>query len=159
MQSAAVGCVLVSQDFLRRWPYLVDSSALVKTGDGSADTGLKQLCQTGELYPGPPQIFLLMFTVWSLRGWQEQKDKQQKVGSLELSRADGQNPPSWKDVEHKQDGKHRLGYNPAKETKEIYQEDFLAVRATGKDAPSTNFKQEGGDRAVLSRQQKYMSKL
>ena len=72
-----------------------------------------------------------------------------------LSRVDGKDIPKWKDVEHMPDGKHRLRYNPAAETKEISQEDFDSVRASGKRkteaAKRNRFKRRGGDRAALAR--------
>lgn len=74
-------------------------------------------------------------------------------GGFQLRRVDNQDPPKWEDVEHKPDGKYRLGYNPAKETKEISQEDFEHIRATGKGGREgqrkTSFKLRGGDRAML----------
>ena len=75
--------------------------------------------------------------------------------SFELSRADARAIPEWKEVEHKQDGKHRLKYNPARETKEISQEDFEAMRASGtrhnEAYESIQFDRKGGDRAALGR--------
>ena len=72
-----------------------------------------------------------------------------------MSRADAKNVPEWKEVEHKQDGKHRLGYNPASETREVSQEDFDGVRASGPPSGRTekwhSFKRKGGDRAALAR--------
>jgi hypothetical protein len=72
-----------------------------------------------------------------------------------LSRADKNSVPQWKDVEHRQDGKHRLGYNPAAETKEISREDFEAVRASGDTSSKVDdlerFSRKGGDRAALAR--------
>jgi hypothetical protein len=74
---------------------------------------------------------------------------------FELSRADKDSIPQWKEVEHRQDGKHRLGYNPATETKEISREDFEAVRASGKASGEVKgldqFPRKGGDRAALAR--------
>lgn len=73
----------------------------------------------------------------------------------ELSRADEKGVPKWQEVEHKQDGKHRLGYNPATETREVSQEDFDAVRAgpsqSGRKERWDSFKHKGGDRAALAR--------
>ena len=65
--------------------------------------------------------------------------------------------PQWKEVEHKQDGKHRLGYNPMTETKDITYEDWLAVRPSKKSAQKGStgvekkLKRKGGDRAALAR--------
>lgn len=100
-------------------------------------------------------------TVWQLRGW-EQSDKADSNDSVQLSRVDGDKAPKWKDVHYKQDGKHRLGYNPATETREVSQEDFEAVRASGKGKQKDNgkhFERHGGDRAILRRQHKLMAKL
>ncbi len=72
-----------------------------------------------------------------------------------MSRADAKAIPEWKEVEHKQDGKHRLGSNPATETREVSQEDFEAVRASGKRHNEANdrtqFDRVGGDRAALAK--------
>jgi hypothetical protein len=84
-----------------------------------------------------------------------------KLQGFELSRSDGKDVPKWQDVKHRQDGRHRLGYNPAKETREVYQEDFEAVKASSDDKKSKSiggqFEREGGDRAVLDRQQKHVA--
>jgi hypothetical protein len=78
-----------------------------------------------------------------------------------LSRADGQSTPKWKDVEeYRLDGKHRLGHNPATETKEISQEDLEAVQAMGKTQRKTSvFKRQGGDLAILTKQHDFVAKL
>lgn len=101
--------------------------------------------------------------MWKLRGWsKDATDKKEglqfrgKSGqNLKLSRADGNSIPDWKEVEHKQDGKHRLRHNPASETKETSHEDFEAVIAEGtstKDSKNRpRFKRSGGDRAALAR--------
>ncbi|KIW59476.1 hypothetical protein PV05_03923 [Exophiala xenobiotica] len=74
---------------------------------------------------------------------------------VELSRADARAVPNWKDVELKQEGKHRLGYNPATGYREISQEDFETVRASGKayntGTNSIRFRRKGGNRAALSK--------
>lgn len=101
--------------------------------------------------------------MWKLRGWsKDANDKKQSFqfqGSsgqnFELSRADGNSVPEWKEVEHKQDGKHRLRHNPASETKETSHEDFEAVIAEGtsnkENKSRPRFKRRGGDRAALAR--------
>ena len=108
---------------------------------------------------------LICSTVWALRGWSHAQDTAAKGGvfsykgeggrGIELRRADAKAIPDWEDVEHRQDGKHRLGYNPAVETKEITQEDLEAVRGSGKrprkPGVQTQFDRKGGDRASLSR--------
>lgn len=105
-------------------------------------------------------------SVWALRGWSDTKEKAEKDGVMsykdnrgriiELKRADENSVPGWDDVKYRQDGKHRLGYNPAAETKEISQEDFDAVRGSGQQQEGssqtrTRFDRRGGDRAALSR--------
>lgn len=104
-----------------------------------------------------------MCKVWSLRGWSKDAsgngEKLQYQGpsgqQYELSRADGKSIPEWKEVEHKQDGKHRLRHNPASQTNETSQEDFEAVMAEGTSSKESNnrprFKRSGGDRAALAR--------
>ena len=105
-----------------------------------------------------------MAIVWTLRGWSRSGSTAEK-GRLyyktrssqryELSRADAQASPAWGEVEHKQDGKYRLGYNPASETREISQEDFEAVRASEKGTEDADdrpqFDRVGGDRAALAK--------
>ena len=117
-------------------------------------------------------VLLTAILVWDLRGWTNPKDSGRQARRMhylessghgfEVSRADGQSVPRWKDVEHRQDGRHRLGYNPAVENREIYQEEFEAVQASVKDRARTRsarFDREGGDRAILNRQQRYLAKL
>ena len=103
--------------------------------------------------------------MWTLRGWSQVQEAVVSERSLfhrtdssqgyELSRADAKDVPKWEEVEHKQDGKHRLGYNPATETREISQEDFDAVRAGPSQSERMeerdSFKRKGGDRAALAR--------
>ncbi len=75
--------------------------------------------------------------------------------SFELSRADAKGVPDWKDIEHKQDGRHRLGYNPATETRDISEEDLQAVRASGQGQEGTeyqtHFHRKGGYNAALAK--------
>ena len=101
--------------------------------------------------------------VWALRGWSPAQGtaenqssfycRLEKGHSYVLSRADAGGIPEWKDVEYKQDGKHRLGYNPGTETRDVTQEDFDAVRASGKGYREGDklalFNRKGGDRAAL----------
>ena len=73
-----------------------------------------------------------------------------------LSRFDNKAAPSPKDVEQLNDGRGRLGYNPARESKEISIEDLEAVRARkeltdGGASQKLPFKRKGGDRAALAR--------
>lgn len=85
---------------------------------------------------------------------EQQFQYRSKAGqALELCRADSNSIPKWEDVEYKQDGKHRLGYNPVLETKDISQEDLEAVRAEGikRRLGTVEFKRIGGDRAALAR--------
>lgn len=96
--------------------------------------------------------------MWTLRGWSDQaggKSSSFSFQNFKLGRADAQDIPKWEDVEHKQDGKFRLRYNPAKETKDTFLEDFEAVRAAGKKrnkiAERLQFKRVGGDRAALAK--------
>lgn len=98
--------------------------------------------------------------VWALRGWSDKegstgKEDKRSWQSYELSRADGKAVPKWKEVEHRPDGKHRLGYNPARETKDISRYHFEGVRAEGKRKNKANdeiqFQRKGGDRAALAK--------
>lgn len=104
-------------------------------------------------------------SVWALRGWSHAQGKAPRRGTLyywgigsqsfELSRADAKDIPKWEEVLYRPDGKYRLGYNPAVETREIFQEDLEAVRASGnthdRTCEWTQFQRKGGDRAALSR--------
>lgn len=104
------------------------------------------------------EVVLTWFLVWALRGWSDKadtsgKEKKRSWGSFELSRADGESIPKWEDIKHRQDGKHRLGYNPARESKEISRYLFEGVRAEGKNKPSDSiqFERKGGDRVALAK--------
>lgn len=73
-----------------------------------------------------------------------------------LCRADGEAAPKWEKIQHLRDGRERLGYNPARDSKDISYEDWLAVKARDNFVPeSTSRKLElpvkGGDRAALAR--------
>ncbi|KAJ9614310.1 hypothetical protein H2200_002446 [Cladophialophora chaetospira] len=155
-KSTAVAFVLASENFLHSHPYLKDSAALIRELDGS---------QSATEGSEKSQLHDICQMVWRLRGWSDSNDaagKKEQLSyqgasnkSFQLSRADSRATPEWNDVEHKQDGKHRLGYNPANETREVSQEDFEAVKATGrkdnKAGDQIQFKRKGGDRAALSK--------
>ncbi|KAI9685609.1 MAG: hypothetical protein M1822_004467 [Bathelium mastoideum] len=172
-ESAAVAFVVVSESFLWSHYYLKDSAAIVRESDAlqsnleaRASETLYDVCQMGNgRLAWFPKTFTNEIPVWALRGWSHAHGTTAKNGllsykgkggqSIELSRADAKAIPGWEEVEHRQDGKHRLGYNPAVETKNISQEDFEAVRARGKGHRKTGvwtrFDRKGGDRAALSR--------
>lgn len=99
-------------------------------------------------------------SVWTLRGWTDSSSgstiyQAPSNKAFTLSRSNEKETPKWKDIEHKQDGKHRLGHNPAKKTQEISSEDFEAVVSSkaknNKDKNESRFKRRGGDRAALAR--------
>lgn len=143
-KSVVVALVLVSENFLWRHSYLKDSSALIRMTD------------TAHQKSGGPALSDICQRVWELRGWAPSDDRPGEMSpGFELSRADSNPIPKWEEVKHKQDGKHRLGYNPAAETKDIFWEDFEAVRAVGRTNPQSNnwvqFKRRGGDRASLAK--------
>lgn len=110
-------------------------------------------------------VSLTDFLVWTLRGWSKAQDSTSRDNfqfreaksnrTFELSRADGKKIPPQEEVEHRQDGKHRLGYNPANQTREISQEDFEAVRAEKTSrwglSDEPRFDRKGGDRAALAK--------
>ena len=59
-------------------------------------------------------------------------------------------------IKHLRDGRERLGYNPAQESKEISVEDWIAVKARDNFVPESTRSQlelpvKGGDRAALAR--------
>lgn len=172
-QSSAVALVFVSERFLGSHPYLKDSAALVRVADaaqaesdGRVRQGFQEVCQMSTNPNCRLDEFLLTpHPVWDLRGWSHTQDvagrderlcRQGESGqSFELSRADAKSIPKWSDVEHKHDGKHRLGHNPATHTKEVSQEDFENVRASGKRRERADglnlFERSGGDRAALAK--------
>jgi hypothetical protein len=96
-------------------------------------------------------------TVYELRGWTKSppRSEHSTFNNFSLSRADGGETPKWKDVEYKQDGKYRLGYNPATEDGDISLEDFEAVKAIvpkrGERGGDLGFSRKGGDRAMLAK--------
>lgn len=112
---------------------------------------------------------MLISVVWQLRGWSRNRSVPQTKNCLQytmgpdgsayvtiLCRADSQPAPSWDQVEHLRDGRERLGYNPAMETKETTFEDWQAVKAPDNFVPESTQKQlklpvKGGDRAALAR--------
>ncbi|KAI9655109.1 MAG: hypothetical protein M1821_005592 [Bathelium mastoideum] len=153
---AAVAFVVVSDSFLWSHHYLKDSAAVVRESDALQSNLEARASET---------LYDVCQMVWALRGWSHTQDTTAKDGllsykgkgglNIELTRAGAKAIPGWEEVEHRQDGKHRLGYNPAVETKNISQEDFEAVRARGKGHRKTSiwtrFDRKGGDRAALSR--------
>lgn len=73
-----------------------------------------------------------------------------------ISRADGKPAPKWEEIEHLRDGRERLGYNPAVQSKDISYEDWQAVRARDEfvsedTAGKLRLPAKGGDRAALAR--------
>lgn len=96
-----------------------------------------------------------VFRVFAQRGWAKGIDRGDKVkiasDVFTLTRVDGRPVPNWEDIEHKQDGRNRVGYNPAKETKDINLEDFEAVRAWEGRGTEPSFQRRGGDRAALAK--------
>lgn len=173
VQYAALAFVLVSDPFLWSHPYLRDSAAFVRELDaprskseGPPREGLHDVCQMGIHIKFSSGRFLLTWNlVWALRGWSHTQGMAAMAGLLfyqdkwghriELRRADTNPIPKWEEVEYKQDGKHRLGYNAAVETREISQEDLEAVRASGKRRGKLGnwirFVRKGGDKAALSK--------
>ena len=116
------------------------------------------------------KLFLTGFiTVWTLRGWQQNRsggeikqclvvfqERNEMTTVCLLSRFDNKPAPRPKEVGQLNDGRGRLGYNPAQESKEISMEDFEAVRARKelrdeRLAEKLPFKRKGGDRAALAR--------
>lgn len=74
-----------------------------------------------------------------------------------LSRSDGRPALKWSEVENVRDGRERLGYNPAVESRNISREDIENVRAREHFVPANidikqlGFGDKGGDRAALAR--------
>lgn len=76
--------------------------------------------------------------------------------AIVLSRGDGKDAPAFDEMKHKNDGRDRLSYNPALETREISVEDWEAVKARTEysDERAVNnvkFRKKGGDRAALAK--------
>ena len=73
-----------------------------------------------------------------------------------ISRARLTPTPKWEEIEHLRDGRERLGYNPALESKDITIEDWRAVKARDEFIPDKTGERlrltaKGGDRAALAR--------
>lgn len=72
-----------------------------------------------------------------------------------LGRSDGRAALKWEEVQNVRDGRERLGYNPAVETRDICIEDLEAVRARDEFVPTgqkeIQLPVKGGDRAALAR--------
>ena len=73
-----------------------------------------------------------------------------------LSRSDGRPAPAWDDIKYVRDGRERLGYNPAIESRVIAIEDLEAVRARSEFTSDEavvrlRLPVKGGDRAALAR--------
>jgi hypothetical protein len=159
-QFESIGVVVVSDAFMHRWPYLIDSSVVldIERGGHDGNVSMSEICQTGNLHGPPNENPAYHQAVWALRGWSKASDSKSQSS---LKRSDGKSTPKWLEVKHRQDGKYRLGYNPATDSKDIHQEDLDAVKARrkGQGKSKAFFGREGGDRAVLERQQNMMAKL
>ena len=73
-----------------------------------------------------------------------------------LCRADGQRVPRWEMIKNLRDGRERLGYNPAQDSKDVSIEDWNAVKARENFVPEStrdklSLPVKGGDRAALAR--------
>lgn len=111
--------------------------------------------------------------VWRLRGWTQEpqtrihncmqgtaRPDEYSAAVVILCRADGGSAPAYGDIEHLRDGRERLGYNPAREERNIDREDLEAVRTRAGDrmlegrageVERMKLPLKGGDRAVLAR--------
>lgn len=94
---------------------------------------------------------MLTIQVFAQRGWSQSQGRAVQIGakSYNVKRADGNEVPKWKDIEHKQDGRDRLGHNPANETRGLRDGDFDAVKAVEGDARKLNSMRS--DRAALAK--------
>lgn len=108
-------------------------------------------------------------SVWQLRGWaydrpvpllqncmQFNAGEDGRTSVVILSRSDGRPAADWRDIRMIRDGRERLGYNPAMETREISREDWDSVRSRVEfrpDDPGTEarLRVKGGDKAALAR--------
>lgn len=134
--------------------------------------GLAGLCGLGEL-----SLFILCRSfgpltrraVWRMRGWVQDRplsrvqnclqyhwSQDGSAGVVVLCRSDGRSAPAWSDIENVRDGRERLGYNPAVETRGIAREDLEAVKGRVQHTPDAALKTlqlpwKGGDRAALAR--------
>ena len=151
-----------------------DNSASPVTHPFVGTTGLAGLCELGKLSRRHKYLVVYLLTghfdlVWQLRGWTRNRSIPKARNCLQyamgpdgsayvtiLRRSDGQPAPTWEHVEHLRDGRERIGYNPAKKTKEISLEDWNAVKAPDNFVPESiareiKFPVKGGDRAALAR--------
>ncbi|CAK1356921.1 unnamed protein product [Cercospora beticola] len=109
----------------------------------------------------------LVTLVWQFRGWAGDlpvdgqncllytSGRKGVTSVLIIRRSDGRAAVKWEEVQHVRDGRERLGYNPAAQTKKICVEDVEAVRARVEFVPEAQKRLQlpakGGDRAALAR--------
>lgn len=120
-----------------------------------------------ETFAGTTGLAGLCALVWQLRGWSGDPPSRiltclqytsgpDGVATVAiLRRSDGRPALAWSDVENVRDGRERLGYNPAAETRDITGEDLAAVRSRAEftldDVTQLQLPLKGGDRAALAR--------
>ena len=134
----------------------------------SSTTSLLGLCELGKLpLSNLFQDFPDRFIVWLLRGWTHSDFSMQNclhctmasngtATATILSRADHRAAPAFEEAKHKNDGRDRLGYNPAIQTKDIAMEDWESVKSRDefsdeRAAQNVRFRRKGGDRAALAK--------
>ena len=133
----------------------------------SGTVGLGVLCTLGKTPRLHARSLAHASIVWQFRGWADGLPMQahncllytsgpREIASiLILSRSDGRAALKWEEVRDVRDGRERLGYNPAVETRSICIEDLEAVRARAHFVPENQSQRalprKGGDRAALAR--------
>lgn len=133
----------------------------------SSTAGLTILCSLGKVPSIHTQASANACPVWQFRGWADGLPLQARncllctsgphdiASILILERSDGRAALTWEEVRDVRDGRERLGYNPAVETKKICAEDVQAVQAPSHFVPENQTQRhlpaKGGDRAALAR--------
>lgn len=170
--SIAAGTKTTRQTELSELGHAHSPERLQSLGQVTGSSGLTSLCGIGKEETPPCSLRLSVDsfrTVWQLRGWVSSVSSTQIQHCLQdtihddgtntvfvLSRSDGKEAPKWTTVKDLRDGRERLGYNPASETRQVSQEDVEAVRADkaftgGDDIKKLELPVKGGDRAALAR--------
>lgn len=129
------------------------SGGLISKGHPLGATGLAQCAELGKLFHDLDHLIsrhnvvnkIMSFsTVWHLRGWAKRRSVASTRYCLQhnmgmggatvvtiYKRIDGEVAPKIEDTKPEEDGRSRLGYNPAEEARSITREDWESVIAQG----------------------------
>lgn len=119
------------------------SGGLISKGHPLGATGLAQCAELGTVISlGSGFSFTDSLSVWHLRGWTKSRSVPSTKYCLQhnmglggatvvtiYKRLDGKAAPAFNDIKPEDDGRERLGYNPAEEARSITKEEWEAVRS------------------------------